>query len=198
MHPFDHYWKYCPECKNRIIHSDWDECEECATITRRIMTGMGLSFVAASVLLIIILFLFGGCAAAAVPRENALLDAIAVLESQPGRSDGGRAHGVFQMHARAFLDVQRAKRWSHDISEIRTNAVLAREYAREYLRLLHDLLASGGCEPTPTNLWAAWNLGPTRFRARGYSLTKLPRRTADGVNYINARLNGNKPTTIKN
>lgn len=116
-----------------------------------------------------------------------LLDAIRDLESKPGRSDNGRAHGEFQMHAAAFRDVQAATGWRHDISILRSH-YWSREYARRYLRILSRLLASAGHESSPTNLWVAWNIGPTRFLRRGFSLDKLPRRTADGVNYINAKL----------
>ena len=158
------------------------ECKECSELTKSLLVNTSYA-------LIVILIMVIAAILVGAPKAHgseALLDAIHVLESQPGRSDGGRAHGEFQMHAAAFRDVQRATGWKHDISVL-CNPWWSREYARHYLRILSHHLASGGREASPANLWAAWNLGPTRFRARGFSLSKLPRRTAEGVNYINAK-----------
>lgn len=160
------------------------ECKECRELMKDLLVNTSYT-------LIVILIMVIAAVLIGTPRAHgseALLDAIAVLESQPGRSDGGKAHGVFQMHAAAFRDVQSATGWRHDISILR-NSYWAREYARRYLRIISRLLASAGHEPSPTNLWVAWNLGPTRFlRARGFSFDELPKRTAEGINYINARL----------
>ncbi len=160
------------------------ECKECRELTKSLLVNTSYT-------LIVILIMVIAAVLAGTPRargSEALLDAIAVIESQPGRSDGGKAHGVFQMHAAAFRDVQRSTGWRHDISILR-KPVWARRYAAAYIEIISRLLASHGHETSPANLWVAWNLGPTRFlRARGFSFKNLPKRTAEGVNYINAKL----------
>lgn len=162
------------------------ECKECRELTKDLLVNTSYT-------LIVILIMVIAAILVGTPRAHgseALLDAIAVLESQPGRSDGGKAHGVFQMHAAAFRDVQKHKpAWAHHDISILRKPVWARRYAAAYIETISRLLASHGHETSPANLWVAWNLGPTRFlRARGFSFDELPKRTAEGINYINARL----------
>lgn len=181
----DECYRICPECETRIIDAGKErECRECRELTKDLL--VNTSYTVIVILIMVIVAILVGTPKAR--GSEALLDAIAVLESPPGSSDNGRAHGMFQMHAAAFRDVQASTGWRHDISILR-KPYWAREYARRYLRIISRLLASHGHETSPANLWVAWNLGPTRFlRARGFSFDKLPRRTAEGVNYINARL----------
>lgn len=180
-------WRLCPECGCRMIDTQVEaECAECRELTKSLLVNTSYTLIV--ILIMIVIAVLVGTSRAHGSSEAALLNAIRDLESKPGRSDNGRAHGEFQMHAAAFRDVQAETGWRHDISILRS-PYWSREYARRYLRILSHHLASGGHDVSPTNLWVAWNLGPTRFlRARGFSFTNLPKRTAEGVNYINAKL----------
>lgn len=110
-----------------------------------------------------------------------LAEAISVVESPHGNSDHGRAVGIYQMHRKAFEDAKSKDPGlrAHRHQDLAIKPDVAKRAAVAYLRILSHHLASGGCEVTPTTLWAAWNLGPTRFRARGYSISRCPKSTRE-------------------
>lgn len=111
------------------------------------------------------------------------LAALAVVEGGSGSSDGGRAVGPYQMHRQAMLDVQTLTGWRHPLSALR-DPILAHRYATNYVRILSYHLEAGGAMVTPSSLWAAWNVGITRFRNRDFSLARCPRNTRERARAI--------------
>lgn len=105
---------------------------------------------------------------AAVEISDALLDAVAEVESQwqnvPG--DGGRAAGVWQLHVGACADAggRHADAWQLD---------RARTLARCYLKITLDRLRRGmRREPSIEELYAGYNLGARGFRQCGFDLRR--------------------------
>lgn len=112
---------------------------------------------------------------------DALLDAVAQIESSGGRftiGDGGRANGWWQMHEPAWQDTSavRAQRgarvWEYEAAQ---NPKVARIYARDYLRLLEkQIRAATKKKPTPEMVYAAYNVGFARLRSLNFDLAKAP------------------------
>jgi len=112
------------------------------------------------------------------------LDAIAQIESCGGRylvGDGGRAHGSWQMHASAWHDVTefRKRRGNPVWSFLRAHEdEVARLYARDYLTIIEAQLRNAlGRDPSAEMIYAAYNMGFTRFAGLGFRLAKAPRTT---------------------
>jgi hypothetical protein len=65
---------------------------------------------------------------------------------------------------------------------------IASSLAACYLEWLHSTLTRAGLHnPTPEQLLAAWNLGPTGFRRAGFSLERVPARTKQLIRRFNAK-----------
>jgi hypothetical protein len=130
-------------------------------------------------------------AVSASGASDAFLDRLALVESGGNAravGDNGRSLGAYQMTAAAWRDVSRARAgrgavvWPH--SAAFTPAV-AREYAREYLRISEArFLAATGRTPTPGQLYAAWNLGHAGFRRRAFDLRRCPAATRRAAEMI--------------
>lgn len=116
--------------------------------------------------------------------NDAFLEAVAQIESSGGRytvGDGGRAHGVWQMHVAAWKDTTayRKKRgepvWGYSQAH---NVTVARLYARDYLTILENRLRTAlRRSPTPEMVYAAYNMGFTRFAGLGFRVENGPRTT---------------------
>jgi len=115
---------------------------------------------------------------------DTFLEAVAQIESSGGRysiGDGGRAHGTWQMHAAAWKDTtaNRKRRgeqtWSYKFAH---DATVAKVYARDYLTMIENQLRSSlRREPTAELVYAAYNMGFTRFAGLGFRLEISPRTT---------------------
>ena len=128
-------------------------------------------------------------AADGAPRPRVIserfLDTLERVESR-GRvtaiGDRGRAIGPYQFWAVAWQDVSalRMARGQSAVSYLHgaTNRATARSYARTYLGKLHlQLTTALKREPTPAELYAAWNMGSKGFKRRGFSLHRCPATT---------------------
>lgn len=119
------------------------------------------------------------------------LDAMEQVES--GRDagavgDNGRARGSFQFWASAWEQVNTLRN-NQGLARMNyylcTNRAIARSFAVTYLRWLESSLAATlRRSPTCHELYAAWNLGPSGFRARGFSLARCPRRTRSAAQRV--------------
>ena len=112
------------------------------------------------------------------------LNAVEVVESA-GRADAvgdsGRAHGSFQFHASTWQHVNdlRARRGRTPVPFLMaTERAVARQFAHEYFYWLQSYLTAAGLrKPTYPQIYAAWNVGPTAFRRRGFSVRNCPQTT---------------------
>ena len=126
----------------------------------------------------------GGTQSQAAVVTDAFLEAVAQIESSGGRytiGDGGRAHGTWQMHAAAWKDTTAYRKrrgepvWSFSQAH---NTTVARFYARDYLTILENQLRKAlRRDPTPEMVYAAYNMGFTRFAGLGFRLDNAPRTT---------------------
>ena len=115
---------------------------------------------------------------------DAFLEAVAQIESSGGRytiGDGGRAHGAWQMHIAAWKDTTAYRKqrgepvWNYSQAH---NTTVARLYARDYLTILENRLRTAlKREPTPEMVYAAYNMGFSRFAGLGFRLEHAPRTT---------------------
>ena len=128
------------------------------------------------------------------------LDAMEQVES--GRDAGavgdkGRARGSFQFWAVAWSQVNTLRKQQGLESlnyYLSTNRAIARSFAVTYLRWLEShFTATLHRTPTHSELFAMWNLGPSGFRARGFSLARCPRRTRSAAQRIENLVRFNAP-----
>lgn len=100
-----------------------------------------------------------------------LLDAIAMVESSNNPNaigDAGRATGAWQMHKAARSDARRY------LGRDGTDRELAGALLKNInLRLHRELKRS----PAPSDSYAAWNLGLSGYRSRGFLLSNCPKIT---------------------
>ena len=112
------------------------------------------------------------------------LAAVSQIESSGGRhtvGDGGKAHGAWQMHYAAWSDTSAYRKgrglptWNFGYAH---DPVVAKIYARDYLRILENQLRETlGRAPSPEMIYAAYNVGFTRFQSLGFSVERTPRTT---------------------
>lgn len=116
---------------------------------------------------IVAVILTGCTPAIAMP----LLDAIAMVESSNNPNaigDGGKATGAWQMHKAARSDARRY------LGRDGTDRELAGALLKNInLRLHRELKRS----PAPSDSYAAWNLGLSGYRSRGFLLSNCPKIT---------------------
>lgn len=115
---------------------------------------------------------------------DTFLEAVAQIESSGGRytvGDGGRAHGAWQMHVAAWKDTTAYRKrrgeqvWSYKFAH---DTAVAKVYARDYLTILENRLRDAlRREPTAEMVYAAYNMGFTRFAGLGFRLEISPRTT---------------------
>ena len=132
---------------------------------------------------VIALLLAVGSAHANVVTDD-FVAAVAHIESSAGRrtvGDGGKAHGSWQMHYAAWSDTSAHRKrkglptWNFGYAH---DPVVAKMYARDYLRILENQLHEAlGRAPSPEMIYAAYNMGFTRFQSLGFSVERTPRTT---------------------
>ncbi len=112
---------------------------------------------------------------------DAFVDAVAEIESRKGAfpvGAEGRANGWWQMHEAAWLDTTAYRQrkgqrvWSYAHAH---NPGVARLYARDYLTMLERQLAERLNRVVSAELvYAAYNVGFSRFRSRGFRIENTP------------------------
>ena len=140
--------------------------------------------------LIILVSLYTTLAGNAAAPADRLLDAIALVESRGRHEAIGRLgeRGAWQMTRGAWDETTQQLRRLH----LRTHPFrfahdpnVSRLYASKRLDYLRYILrAALGREATPAEYYAAWNVGLTGFKHRGYRVDACPkttRRTARNV-----------------
>ena len=114
---------------------------------------------------------------------DTLVQAVAQIESGGGRftiGDNGKANGWWHMHAAAWRETTAWRRqqalpiWSYSAAH---DPAVARLYARDYLSILEKRLSNRFDEVTPEMIYAAYNIGFSRFQQRGFLIQKTPRTT---------------------
>ena len=151
---------------------------------RRVALRIALGTSVGRLLLLALAFSFGVISSEAGVVSDTFLEAVAQIESSGGRftvGDGGRAHGTWQMHAAAWKDTTAYRKrrgeqtWSYKFAH---DAKVAKIYARDYLTMLENQLRSASRrEPTAEMVYAAYNMGFSRFAGLGFRLEISPRTT---------------------
>lgn len=124
------------------------------------------------------------------------LDAVCQVESNGGVllvGDDGMSLGHFQMQKAAWTDVSqwRKKRNlpTHEYQKHVLNPGISRTYASNYLTILYGKLRNEyKREPTPPELYAAYNMGLTNFRKCSYSLARVNGSTEEKCKRVSALL----------
>lgn len=121
--------------------------------------------------------------------DSQWLDTLAQVESSGNPKavgDGGKARGLYQMHAGTWMDVntiREAKQQRLYGFESAFDPKVATEYAQCWADALESRLErSLGRPATKAEVWCAWNLGFPRFRQLGFDISRTPTSTQ-----INAR-----------
>lgn len=131
------------------------------------------------------------------PHER-LLDAVCQIESSGGQftyGDDGLSLGHFQIQKGAWQDVVEWRRKqnlpTHDYRKNVFNPRISRIYASNYLTLLYSRLkAHYKREPTPGELYAAYNMGMTSFRKCNFDLNQVNPVTSAKCQQITALVLG--------
>ena len=132
----------------------------------------------------------------AVEINGKLIHAVGFVESNNNLNaigDSGAANGSFQMHRPAWSDCsawvksQGFKATPYDQGV--NNPAVSHYYCKIYLSLLHRQLARAlDREITAGDLYAAYNLGFTGYKRRGFDLSKCPTITQRAVAKLNRKL----------
>lgn len=128
--------------------------------------------------------------------HDQLLDAVCQIESSGGKfvyGDGGRSLGPFQIQKGAWSDVvawrKKQNLPTHTYRENVYNPQINRLYAGDYLTMIYDRLKSEyKREPSPAELYAAYNMGMTNFRKCNYDLRQVNKTTSAKCRQIAAML----------
>ena len=131
------------------------------------------------------------------PTER-LLHAVRLVESAEGLltwGDNGNSLGDFQLSEAAWLDVS-AWRKAHGLPTYQYethvwNRAASREYAADYLAILHRALHKRlNRTPNPGELYAAYNMGLASFAQCQYKLARVNPTTAKKCQQVNAIAGG--------
>lgn len=135
---------------------------------------------------------------------EAMMWALAQVESAGGKyvvGDNGRALGAFQMHRASWKEVSeyRAKKglrtWPYSYA---LHAEVGKAYARDYLTIQHKRLAQVfGRPPTPSELYAAYNLGFEGFKRAGFDMRRTPSSTRRAASIIHQHVRPSSPSKKK-
>ena len=120
--------------------------------------------------------------AQAVEINGKLIHAVAMVESNNTHravGDQGKANGAFQMWKPAWQD---CSKWLKKNGFKTTpyekgvnDPTISHQYCKVYLSILNSQLRrSIGREPSAAELYAAYNLGYTGFKRRGFDISKTP------------------------
>lgn len=135
---------------------------------------------------------FVSCAHAAT-IDAKFLDALAIVESNNNPKaigDNGRSHGAYQIQRTVWCDVNKSRDVTMRLSFGESHGRYARDFAFSHLTNLNShLVAATGTNPTPAQLYAAWNLGLTGFRRRDFLLSRCPIKTQRAAAKLNTILN---------
>jgi len=125
---------------------------------------------------------------------EALLKAVRQVESNNGRhvyGDSGRSLGPFQLSEAAWVDVSAYRRahalkvYSYEHHALHN--FINQAYAADYLTLIHnELTRKLRREPTPGEMYAAYNMGLTKFADCNYRLARVNPTTVRKCQQINA------------
>jgi hypothetical protein len=132
---------------------------------------------------VIAAFLVAASARADVVTED-FVAAVSQIESSGGRrtiGDGGKAHGPWQMHFAAWSDTSAYRKrkglptWNFGFAH---DPAVAKIYARDYLQILENQLRERlRRAPSPEMIYAAYNVGFTRFQNLGFAVENTPHTT---------------------
>ena len=120
--------------------------------------------------------------ASAVEINGKLIHAVAMVESNNNHravGDQGKANGAFQMWKPAWQD---CSKWLKKNGFKTTpyekgvnDPTISHQYCKVYLSILNGQLRRAiGREPNAAELYAAYNLGFTGFKRRGFDISKTP------------------------
>lgn len=120
--------------------------------------------------------------AQAVEINGKLINAVAMVESNNNHravGDQGKANGAFQMWKAAWQDCSKwLKRNGFKTTTYEkgvNDPTISHQYCKIYLSILNSQLRrSIGREPSAAELYAAYNLGFTGFKRRGFDISKTP------------------------
>ena len=118
----------------------------------------------------------------AVEINGKLINAVAMVESNNNHravGDQGKANGAFQMWKPAWQDCSKwLKRNGFKTTPYEkgvNDPTISHQYCKVYLSILNSQLRrSIGREPSAAELYAAYNLGFTGFKRRGFDISKTP------------------------
>jgi len=132
----------------------------------------------------------------AVEINGKLIHAVGFVESNNNPNaigDSGAANGSFQMHRPAWADCSawlksqgfKATPYDQGVND----PTVSHYYAKIYLSLLHrQLVRALDREISAGDLYAAYNLGFTGYKRRGFDLSKCPSITQRAVAKLNRKL----------
>ena len=120
--------------------------------------------------------------ASAVEINGKLIHAVAMVESNNNHravGDQGKANGAFQMWKPAWQDCSKWLKKNGFKTTTYEKGVndptISHQYCKVYLSILNgQLRRSIGREPSAAELYAAYNLGFTGFKRRGFDISKTP------------------------
>lgn len=191
----------CMYCKTHLPGSDHSGSKEshglCDPLCEGALAGGWGEFVkpkvgaAAAVLVSAIIFVsFVSCAHASWDRY---LDALALVESNNNPSaigDKGKSRGAYQIQLAVWRDVNKSRAVDARLPfETGSHGIHARAFAFSHLTNLHARLVKVGINPSCVNLYAAWNLGFTGFKRRGFDISRCPVTTQRAAAKLNTILN---------
>jgi hypothetical protein len=128
--------------------------------------------------------------------SSTFLQAICQIESSNGRflyGDGGRSLGHFQLSRPAWKDVNAWRKsrglQTYPYSGNVMNPMINREFASNYLTLLHDQLRERlGREPSGPELYASYNIGLVGFAQCNFDVARVNPTTRTKCQQIQAIL----------
>tara|TARA_E500000081_G_C6107452_1_gene340841 strand:+ start:52 stop:666 length:615 start_codon:yes stop_codon:yes gene_type:complete len=120
--------------------------------------------------------------AQAVEINGKLIHAVAMVESNNNHravGDQGKANGAFQMWKPAWQDCSKWLKKSGFKTTPYEKGVndptISHQYCKIYLSILNGQLRRAiGREPSAAEIYAAYNLGYTGFKRRGFDISKTP------------------------
>ena len=132
----------------------------------------------------------------AVEINGALIHAVALVESNNNPravGDQGKANGAFQMWKPAWQD---CSKWLErngfkptPYKQGVNDPNVSHQYCKIYLSILHRQLSRAlKRDVTAADLYAAYNLGYTGYKRRGFDLARVPAITQRGIAKLHKQL----------
>ncbi len=150
-----------------------------------------------NIIAVVVLFCAGLLHANDWKPDEALLLAIREVESNGGKylyGDNGRSLGEYQMTRAAWNDVNKwrkaRKSKAYDYRTYVFTPAIAKDYASNYLSILRSgLQGKLRRAPSASELYAAYNMGFSKFGACGFNLGRINSTTARKCREIEGMLN---------